>query len=127
LKRTRGCPQCDREPDVVPVSISRSVGPGVWHVLGPQRTVREWAMRQCWEGRPVRQEQAQGILVAALGMLVAHFGYGEARRASEGYVCYFGRPLPVRRAEIGVATATAARDPFGHSDLDRLPPRTRGP
>jgi hypothetical protein len=26
-------------------------------------------------GRPVRQEQAQGILVAALGMLAAHFGY----------------------------------------------------
>ena len=33
-------------------------------------------------GRPVRQEKAQGILVAALGMLAAHVGYGEARRAS---------------------------------------------
>ena len=33
-------------------------------------------------GRPVRQEQAQGILVAALGMLAAHSGYGEAKRAS---------------------------------------------
>ena len=33
-------------------------------------------------GRPVRQEQAQGILVAALGMLAAHFGYSETRRAS---------------------------------------------
>jgi hypothetical protein len=39
-------------------------------------------LRQGWGGRPVRQEQAQGILVAALGMLAAHFGYGEARRAS---------------------------------------------
>ena len=29
-----------------------------------------------------RHEQAQGILVAALGMLAAHVGYGEARRAS---------------------------------------------
>ena len=28
------------------------------------------------------QEQAQGILVAALGMLPAHFGHSEARRAS---------------------------------------------
>jgi hypothetical protein len=26
-------------------------------------------MNQGWGGRPVRQEQAQGILVAALGML----------------------------------------------------------
>jgi hypothetical protein len=32
--------------------------------------------------RPVRQEQAQGILIAALGMLAAHFGYGETKRAS---------------------------------------------
>lgn len=40
------------------------------------------AMRQGWGGRPVRQEQAQGLLVAALGMLAAHVGYGEARRAS---------------------------------------------
>ena len=39
-------------------------------------------MRQGWGGPPVRQEQAQGILVAALGMLAAHFGYGEAKRAS---------------------------------------------
>jgi hypothetical protein len=31
---------------------------------------------------PVRQEQAQGILVAALGMLAAHIGYGAAKRAS---------------------------------------------
>jgi hypothetical protein len=39
-------------------------------------------MRQGWGGRPVRQEQAQGILIAALGMLAVHFGYGEAKRAS---------------------------------------------
>ena len=54
----------------------------IWHVAGLQCSVREWALRQGWGGRPVRQEQAQGILVAALGMLVAHFGYSEPRRAS---------------------------------------------
>ena len=47
----------------------------MWHVVGLQRSVREWAMRQGWNGRPVRQEQAQGILIAALGMLAMHFGY----------------------------------------------------
>jgi Domain of unknown function (DUF6456) len=62
--------------------ISSPAGSCVWHVVGLQRSVREWASRQGWGGRPVRQEQAQGILVAALGMLAAHFGYGEARRAS---------------------------------------------
>ena len=62
--------------------ISSPAGSCVWHVVGLQRSVREWAMRQGWGGRPVRQEQAQGILVAALGMLAVHVGYGEARRAS---------------------------------------------
>jgi len=62
--------------------ISSPAGSCVWHVVGLQRSVREWAIRQGWGGRPVRQEQAQGILVAALGVLTAHVGYGEARRAS---------------------------------------------
>jgi hypothetical protein len=62
--------------------LSSPAGSCMWHVIGLQRTVHEWAHRQGWGGRPVRQEQAQGMLVAALGMLAAHFGYGEARRAS---------------------------------------------
>jgi len=75
LKRTRGRPQCDREPDVVPDSISSCAGPCVWQVVGLQRSLREWAMRQGWGGRPVRQEQAQGIMIAALGVLAAHARY----------------------------------------------------
>lgn len=39
-------------------------GSCVWHVVGLQRSIREWAMRQGWGGRPVRAEQAHGILVA---------------------------------------------------------------
>ena len=62
--------------------ISSPAGSCVWHVVGLQRSMREWAMRQGWGGRPVRQEQAQGILVAALGMLAAQCRYGEARLAS---------------------------------------------
>jgi hypothetical protein len=62
--------------------ISSPAGSCVWHVVGLQRSVREWAMRQGWGGRPVRQEQAQGILIAALGTMAAHLGYGEARLAS---------------------------------------------
>jgi hypothetical protein len=49
--------------------ISSPAGSCVWHVVGLQRSVREWAIRQGWGGRPVRQEQAMGILVAALGVL----------------------------------------------------------
>ena len=36
---------------------------------------KSWAIRQGWGGQPVRQEQAQGILVAALGMLAAQSRY----------------------------------------------------
>jgi hypothetical protein len=55
--------------------LGSPAGSCVWHVVGLQRSVREWAMRQGWGGRPVRQEQAQGILVAALGVLAANFDY----------------------------------------------------
>jgi hypothetical protein len=55
--------------------ISSPAGSCVWHVVGLQRSVREWAIRQGWGGRPVRQEQAQGILVAALGVLAGHDRY----------------------------------------------------
>jgi hypothetical protein len=60
--------------------ISSPASSCVWHVVGLQRSVREWAIRQGWRGRPVRQEQALGILVAALGMLAGDFGYGAAKR-----------------------------------------------
>jgi hypothetical protein len=59
--------------------ISSPAGSCVWHVVGLQRSVREWAIRRGWGGREVRQEQAQGILVAALGVLVSCHGRGERR------------------------------------------------
>jgi hypothetical protein len=49
-------------------------GSSLWHVVGLQQSVREWAMRQGWNGRPVRQEQAIGILIASLGVLAKGFG-----------------------------------------------------
>ncbi len=59
-------------------------GSCVWHVVGMQTSIREWALRRGWGGRPVRQESAQGILVAALGVLAKHYGIrdgGERRCA----------------------------------------------
>ena len=50
-------------------------GSCVWHVIGLQRSIREWAMRQGWSGRPINEKQAQGILIAALGTLAGHYGY----------------------------------------------------
>jgi hypothetical protein len=56
--------------------LGSPAGSCVWHVVGLQCSIREWAMRQGWGGRSVRVEQAQGILVAALGVLAGHYGYG---------------------------------------------------
>ena len=50
-------------------------GSCLWHVLGCGCSIREWAVRQSWNGRPVRQELAQGILIAALGILASLLGY----------------------------------------------------
>jgi hypothetical protein len=53
---------------------SSAAGCCVWHVVGYEASVREWAMRQGWRGKPVGHSQAQGILVAALGVLAGHYG-----------------------------------------------------
>jgi hypothetical protein len=56
--------------------LGSPAGSCIWHVVGLQCSIREWAMRQGWRGKPVRVEQAQGILVAALGVLAGWYGYG---------------------------------------------------
>lgn len=50
-------------------------GSCVWHVVGGQASLRAWAQRRGWGGRPVPPSQAQGILVAALGVLAQHTGH----------------------------------------------------
>ncbi len=54
--------------------IASPAGSCLWHVLGWERSLKEWALEQGWSGRRVSQESASGILVAALGALEAHFG-----------------------------------------------------
>lgn len=51
-----------------------AAGSCVWHVVGLECSVREWAMRQGWGGRTVPATQAQGMLVAALSVLASHYG-----------------------------------------------------
>ncbi len=59
-----------------------AAGSCVWHVVGLECSVREWAMRQGWGGRMVPATQAQGMLVAALSVLAAHYGLvGQAKVA----------------------------------------------
>jgi hypothetical protein len=53
-------------------------GSCVWLVLGHGLSLRQWALRQRWGGRAVRQDQATGVLMAALAVLVGHYGYRAA-------------------------------------------------
>jgi hypothetical protein len=46
-------------------------GSCLWYTLGCGCSIREWAVRRSWSGQPLRREQAQGILIAALGVLAA--------------------------------------------------------
>jgi hypothetical protein len=57
-------------------------GSCLWHVLGLEYSLREWAMRQGWSGRPVHHVQAQGILLTALGVLAAYYGLQPRERAA---------------------------------------------
>jgi hypothetical protein len=54
--------------------IGSPAGSCLWHVVGWERSLKEWALEQGWNGRRVSQEAASGILIAALGALEAHFG-----------------------------------------------------
>jgi hypothetical protein len=53
--------------------LSSAGGSCLWHVIGWERSLKEWALEQGWGGRRVSQEAASGILIAALGALEAHF------------------------------------------------------
>jgi len=57
-------------------------GSCVWFVVGLEMSVREWAARRGWSGRPVPQPIAGGMLVAGLGILAMHFGLMPRQRAA---------------------------------------------
>jgi Domain of unknown function (DUF6456) len=54
--------------------VGSPAGSCLWHVVGWERSLKEWALEQGWSGRRVSQEAASGILIAALGALETHFG-----------------------------------------------------
>jgi hypothetical protein len=53
--------------------LSSPGGSCLWHVVGWEKSLKEWALEQGWSGRRVSQEAASGILIGALGTLEAHY------------------------------------------------------
>lgn len=46
----------------------------VWHCVGRDETVKDWAIRQSWAGHaPLNEAAAKGILLAALWTLADHY------------------------------------------------------
>lgn len=62
---------------------SSPAGSALWYVAGLQLSLREWALRDGWNGKRIDRDEAKGILVAALGVLARYYGY-ERGYASRG-------------------------------------------
>jgi hypothetical protein len=60
--------------------LASPAGSCLWHVVGLERTLKEWAVEQGWRDRRIDQETASGILIAGLGMLEAHYNGRAAPR-----------------------------------------------
>ena len=54
---------------------SSPAGSALWYVAGLQLSLREWALRDGWNGKRIDRDEAKGILVAALGVLARYYGY----------------------------------------------------
>jgi len=53
--------------------MSSPAGSCAWFVLGCEMSLGKWAERERWNGRPMHQHHATGILIAVLGVLRGHF------------------------------------------------------
>ena len=61
--------------------LGSPAGSVLWHVVGWEKSLKEWALEQGWSGqRQVSQEAAAGMLIAALGVLEAHYEAEAHRR-----------------------------------------------
>lgn len=54
--------------------MSSPAGSCLWHVVGCEWTLKDWARREGWNGRHLSQESASGVLIGSLAVLQAHFG-----------------------------------------------------
>lgn len=55
--------------------IASPAGSCIWHVLGCEWSLRQWALREGWgAGRAMSPETAAGVLVGALGVLRVLYG-----------------------------------------------------
>ncbi len=54
--------------------MASPAGSAVWHVIGNETSIREWAVKEGWGGRRISDKTAAGILIGALAALAVHYG-----------------------------------------------------
>ena len=75
VERNAGAARAVREALEAVGGHASPAGSALWFVAGLQLSIREWALRDGWNGRRLGRDEAKGYLVAALGMLARYYGY----------------------------------------------------
>lgn len=89
VERNAGAARAVRDALEAVGGINSPAGSALWFVAGLQLSVREWALRDGWNGRKLDKDEAKGILVAALGVLARYYGY------ERGLVSKIKKPQPL--------------------------------
>ena len=80
IERNAGAARAVRDALEVVGGSGSPAGSALWYVAGLQMSIRDWALRDGWNGKRVEKNEAKGILVAALGVLARYYGYERAPR-----------------------------------------------
>ena len=75
LERNAGAARAVRDALDAVGGHGSPAGSALWYVAGLQLSIRDWALRDGWNGKRVEKNEAKGILVAALGVLARYYGY----------------------------------------------------
>lgn len=75
VERNAGAARAVRDALEAVGGNSSPAGSALWYVAGLQMSIRDWSLRDGWNGKRVEKNEAKGILVAALGVLARYYGY----------------------------------------------------
>ncbi len=75
IERNAGAARAVREALEAVGGSGSPAGSALWYVAGLQMSIRDWALRDGWNGKRVEKNEAKGILIAALGVLARYYGY----------------------------------------------------
>lgn len=75
VEKNAGAARSVRDALVAVGGSGSPAGAALWYVAGLQLSLREWALRDGWNGKRIDRDEAKGILVAALGVLARYYGY----------------------------------------------------